>query len=66
MILKMDLDWLKVEVEKIPGDSGWWHSSGAEDFVVLGAELIGKGLDRYEALEFLIRAYWATANEFGL
>lgn len=67
MILKEDLQWIEKEVALIPGDSGWWHESGRDDFLALTVELIQDyGLDRYKALEILIRAYWATANEFGL
>lgn len=66
MILKEDLQWVEKEVALIPGDAGWWHESGKDDFVMLAVELMDEGLDRYKALEILIRAYWATANEFGL
>lgn len=66
MILKEDLQWLEKEVALIPGDAGWWHESDKDDFMVLAVELMDEGLDRYKAMEILIRAYWATANEFGL
>lgn len=66
MILKEDLQWIEKEVALIPGDSGWWHQRDKDDFVALAVELMGEGLDRYKAMEILIRAYWATANEFGL
>ena len=66
IILKEDLDWLRKEIAQTPGDSGWWSKDNGEDFVVLAVELMDKGLDRYEALEILTRAYWAVANEFGV
>lgn len=66
MILKEDLQWIEKEAALIPGDAGWRHESGKDDFVMLAVELIDEGLDRHKAMEILIRAYWATANEFGL
>lgn len=61
-----EIKWLGDQVEQIPGDAGWWHQSGSEEYTVLAVELVELGVDRFKALEILTKAYWVAANEFGL
>lgn len=56
---------LRTLIEAIPGDDGWWHSDGADVFVVLAEQLITRGIPQGEALAFLASAYAAVANEYG-
>lgn len=66
MILAEDAVWIVKQVDLIPGDSGWWNKSNRGDYLALAVELFDLGLDRYQVLEILTRAYWAVANEFGV
>lgn len=53
------------EIEKIPGEQGWYREDNAGRFRKLGDELITAGMDPAEALDLLTEAYGAVASEFG-
>lgn len=50
---------------EIPGETGWWHSSGEKAFVELAEELASVYLSEDKALELLETAYGAVSGEFG-
>lgn len=64
-IMESKLKELKEEIALIPRDGEWWHSSGEDAFIMLGETLLKKGFSVTEASEFLDKAYYAVAAEFG-
>lgn len=55
----------KEAIARIPGDEGWWRTSGQETYEELAADLIAKGLAPGDAVSVLESAYAAAAGEFG-
>jgi hypothetical protein len=56
---------LQRSVARIPGDEGWWASSGGMTYQRLAATLVARGLTGVEVLDVLETAYAAAAGEFG-
>ena len=52
-------------IKKIPGEQGWWHSSGEASFQSLATKLREHGVPAEVVLDVLTDAYLATAEEFG-
>lgn len=56
---------LDLLINAIPGDDGWWHTSGAETFADITAQLMDRGFTQTDAVDLLTSAFGAVANEFG-
>jgi hypothetical protein len=56
---------LMKEIEKIPGDNGWWHTDGGETYKEVAGQLLCDGFSEEKVLEILERLYGAAAGEFG-
>lgn len=52
-------------IRTIPGENGWWNSSGQETFEEIASRLISKGIEEDEVLEILSYAYGAVASQYG-
>lgn len=55
---------LRKMIEEIPGDYGW--TKGLDDYLELAANLIRRGFTEEQAADFLNKAYWAAAGEYGV
>lgn len=62
---RMSRAMLYRSIAAIPGENGWWSSSGHVTFTEIADKLLSKGFTTDEALELLEKAYGAVAGEFG-
>lgn len=53
------------KLDTIPGEEGFWSSSTEKSFKEMNKQLIDKGFTEEGAFDFLDKAYWAVAGEFG-
>lgn len=56
---------LRDEVNKIPGEDGW-YKGGNEVYYKVLMELIKHGFTKKDALDTVRSLYWAAASEFGV
>jgi len=52
-------------VATLPGDDGWWHSSGREAFMDLGREMLRLGAGLTEIEHQMRAVYDAVRQEYG-
>lgn len=60
----MDVQQLLAEVDKIPGDEGWWHPDNGETYRQLATQL-AQHMPADDVLGILTSAFAAAADEFG-
>lgn len=56
---------MREAIKQIPGQDGWWSSSGEETFLAVADRMLGAGMEADDVVEILEQAYGAVANEFG-
>lgn len=59
------LEKLLTDIDKIPGEEGWWTSSAGQSYRDAGELLLGRGLPPVMILELLSNLYWSAAECFG-
>lgn len=56
---------LEKQIAMIPGEDGWWNSSGEETFNEIALKLSDKGINDREIIDILSDCYYAVSEEFG-
>lgn len=55
----------RIDEEIRGGKDEWWRRHSRKEYIKMAKELVKRGFTEEEAVNFLHKAFWAAASEFG-